>query len=184
MRLRSPTCAAYAHRLRLVFQGTWIRHCGWYRGSWVVRLVDRRHAKFDSGPVGERACVDGPVGRLHNDIVDDDRKGLAAWLHKHVRYAELEAQRRASTAPMSQRLHTLRARHNTRPLIRAVLKDLIFPVVPAKPVALFLYMYMPARRPRRPGRTALLLLPCLVRGQRCGTADGRREMLFVVRRAP
>ena len=44
---------------------------------------------FPSGP-----CVDGPIGRLQNDIVDEDLKGLATWLHKHIRYAELEAERR------------------------------------------------------------------------------------------
>ncbi|MGH3276474.1 MAG: glycosyltransferase family 2 protein [Streptosporangiaceae bacterium] len=142
MQLHAPACAAFSHRLRLVFQETWIRHCGWYRGSWVVRLLDRRHAKFDGSLVGERACVDGLVGRLRNDIIDDDRKGLAAWLHKHVRYAELEAERRASMAPMPERLRSLRTDSSTRPLIRAILKDVIFPSVPAKPVALFLYMYI------------------------------------------
>jgi hypothetical protein len=93
-RLPEPCCAAFSQRFRLVFQGTWIRHCGWYGGSWIVRLVDRRYTKFDGSPVGERACVDGPVRRLRHDIVDDDRKDLAAWLHKHVRYAQLEAARR------------------------------------------------------------------------------------------
>jgi len=140
--LTDTSSAAFTHRLRLVFQGTWIRHCGWYRGSWVVRLVDRRYAKYDGSGVGERACVDGPVRRLSNDIVDEDRKGLAAWLHKHVRYAELEAQRRGRAAAMSQRVRALRYRSNTRPLIRTVLKDVIFPSVPARPVALFAYMYV------------------------------------------
>ncbi len=111
-------------------------------GSWVVRLVDRRYTKFDGSLVGERACVDGPVQRLLHDIVDEDRKGLAAWLHKHVRYAQLEAQRRGPPAPLSQRLRSLRSRGDTRPLTRAVLKDVVFPSVPAKPVALFAYMYL------------------------------------------
>jgi glycosyltransferase involved in cell wall biosynthesis len=140
--MQAPSCAGYAHRLRLVFQGTWIRHCGWYRGSWVVRLVDRRYTKYDGSPVGERACIDGPVHQLRNDIVDEDRKGLAAWLHKHVRYAQLEAQYRAARVPLPQRLRTLRSREDTRPLIRVVLKDVIFPFVPAKPLALFVYMYL------------------------------------------
>ena len=96
--LADPHCAGFAHRLRLVFMGTWIRHCGWYPGSWVVRLVDRRYTKYDGSLVGERACVDGPVRRLDNDIVDEDRKGLAAWLHKHVRYAQLEASGAAAPA--------------------------------------------------------------------------------------
>jgi len=141
-RLRAPSCVAFSHRLRLVFQGTWIRHCGWYSGSWVVRLVDKRYTKYDGSLIGERACVDGPVCRLRNDIVDDDRKGLAAWLRKHVHYAELEAERRGKPAPLLQRVRALRSRDDTRPLIRAVMKDVVYPSVPAKPVALFTYMYI------------------------------------------
>jgi glycosyltransferase involved in cell wall biosynthesis len=143
-RLRSTECAGFTHRLRLVFMGTWIRHCGWYQGSWVVRLVDRRHSKYDGSLVGERAQVDGPVSRLANDIVDEDRKGLANWLHKHVRYAELEQRRRGQPVPFWQRLRRVRSRDraDTRPFSRIILKDLIFPAVPGRPVALFLYMYV------------------------------------------
>jgi glycosyltransferase involved in cell wall biosynthesis len=140
--LRNPNCAAFAHRLRLVFQGTWIRHCGWYRGSWVVRLVDRRYAKYDGSALGERACIDGQIRRLHNDIVDDDLKGLATWLHKHVRYAQLEARLRDSPNSRPVLGRASQAHQNSRPLLRALLKDVIFPVVPAKPVALFIYMYL------------------------------------------
>jgi glycosyltransferase involved in cell wall biosynthesis len=143
-RLRATECAGFTHRLRLVFLGTWIRHCGWYQGSWVVRLVDRRYTKYDGSLVGERARVDGPVGRLANDIVDEDHKGLATWLHKHVRYAELEKQRRGQPIGLRERIRRFRARDrtDTRPLVRVVLKDLVFPLLPARPLALFLYMYV------------------------------------------
>jgi glycosyltransferase involved in cell wall biosynthesis len=143
--LQSPSSyAGFSHRLRLVFQGTWIRHCGWYSASLVVRLVDRRYTKFNGEIVGERACVDGLVGRLRNDIVDEDLKGLAPWLQKHVRYAELQAERRGRPVPILQRLRRIRHRDHTdtRPLIRAVFKDLIFPSIPAKPLVLFVYMYL------------------------------------------
>jgi glycosyltransferase involved in cell wall biosynthesis len=140
--LRAPACAAFAHRRRLMFQETWIRHCGWYSGSWLVRLVDKRYAKFDGSIVGETVCVDGAVDRLAHDLVDDDQKGLAAWLRKHVGYAELEAERRGKRPPLGTRLRILRSRDSSRPLARAVLKDLIFPSLPAKPAALFLYMYV------------------------------------------
>ena len=142
MVLNSPSCAGFMHRLRLVFQGRWIRHCGWYKGSWVVRLVNRRYTKYDGSIVGERACIDGPVGRLRNDIVDNDLKGLATWLHKHVRYAELEAQRRGQPVPLPRRLHRLVERRDSRPFGRALLKDVIYPSIPAKPLALFSYMYL------------------------------------------
>ena len=143
-RLRAPSAAAFAHRFRLVFLGTWIRHCGWYRGSWIVRLVDRRYTKFDASLVGERPCVDGTVLRLRHDIVDQDLKGLAAWLHKHVRYAQLEAQRRpCGPAPLRQRLKALRAdQGSTRPFARSLVKDIIYPSVTAKPAAIFIYMYL------------------------------------------
>jgi glycosyltransferase involved in cell wall biosynthesis len=141
-RLADPDCAGFTHRLRLVFMGSWIRHCGWYPGSWVVRLVDRRYTKYDGSLVGERACVDGRVRRLDNDIVDEDRKGLVDWLHKHVRYAQLECERRGSTDRLLERLRTLRYGDSTRPLARSILKELVFPGIPAKPAALFLYMYV------------------------------------------
>jgi glycosyltransferase involved in cell wall biosynthesis len=142
--LIEPDCAAFAHRFRVVFQGSWIRHCGWYGGSWIVRLVDRRRTKFDGSSVNERACVDGAVVRLANDIVDEDHKGLASWLHKHVRYAELELRQRGEPAPLRERIRRFRFRDRTdsRPLARVVLKDLVFPTMPAKPLALFLYMYV------------------------------------------
>jgi glycosyltransferase involved in cell wall biosynthesis len=142
VQLRTPACAAYAHRLRLVFGGRWIRHCGWYSGSLVVRLVDRRRATFDGALFGERACVAGPVGRLRHDIVDEDLKGLAVWLRKHVSYAELEARRRGQLPPLPERLLSLRSRTDSRPLARTFLKNIVFPAVPAKPAALFCYMYV------------------------------------------
>jgi glycosyltransferase involved in cell wall biosynthesis len=141
-RLADPQCAGFAQRFRLVFMGTWIRHCGWYRGSWIVRLVDRRYTKYDGNLVGERPRVDGKICRLTSDIVDEDRKGLAAWLHKHVRYAELESERRRGHRGLQERLRTLRRGDNTRPMVRSVLKEVVFPSIPAKPVALFLYMYL------------------------------------------
>jgi glycosyltransferase involved in cell wall biosynthesis len=141
-RLQAPQCAAFTQRFRLVFQGTWIRHCGWYHGSWVVRLVNKQRCRYDGSLVGERACVDGPIARLGHDIVDDDQKSLAAWLHKHIRYAELEVGRRGRPAALPDRIRGLRQRNSAVPLPRAVLKDVVFPSVPAKPLALFLYMYI------------------------------------------
>jgi glycosyltransferase involved in cell wall biosynthesis len=140
--LADPRCAGFTHRVRVVFMGTWIRHCGWYRGFWVVRLVDRQRARYDGGTVGERICVDGRVRRLSHDIVDEDRKGLAAWLHKHVRYAQLEYERRGRGSRLAEQLEAVRRGGSSRPLARSILKELVFPRVPAKPAALFLYMYV------------------------------------------
>jgi glycosyltransferase involved in cell wall biosynthesis len=140
-RLDDPQCEGFAQRFRLVFLGTWIRHCGWYRGSRIIRLIDRRYTKYDGTWVA-RACVDGRVQQLDNDIVDEDRKGLAAWLHKHVQYAQLECEQRGLTGSLPERLRVLRHGGSARPFAHSILKELVFPGIPAKPAALFLYMYI------------------------------------------
>jgi glycosyltransferase involved in cell wall biosynthesis len=134
---------AYTQRLRLVFLGRWIRHCGWYRGSWVVRLMRRSKAYYSIESTGERARVES-VGTLKNDIIDDDRKGLATWLHKHVKYAELEADRAAPAMSFRSRWRAFQSRgtSDTRPVARAIAKDLLLPHIPGKPLAIFLYMFV------------------------------------------
>lgn len=142
---------AYEHRLRLVFLGRWIAHCGWYPGSWVVRIGRRDAMSFDAAAqIGERAVVRGTVGRLTKDIVDEDLKGLRAWLHKHVDYAALEAQRRSALAVKTGKQ---RGGHRTR--TRALLKDVVYPRVPFRPIALFAYMYV-LRQGYRDGRQGLV----------------------------
>ncbi|MGH3345160.1 MAG: glycosyltransferase family 2 protein [Carbonactinosporaceae bacterium] len=141
--LVAPRHQAFAQRFRLVFQGRWIRHCGWYDGSWIVRLMRRSSTSFGVEAFGERPRVDGDVGRLRNDLVDEDHKGLASWLHKHVRYAELEAARHSRRHSVTGRWRRfLSSRESdSRPLPRAIAKDWIFPLLPARPLAMFLYMY-------------------------------------------
>lgn len=151
---------AYSHRLRLVFLGRWIRHCGWYGGSWVVRLGRRDALSYDvSTLLGERAIVEGDVGRLRCDIVDEDRKGLAAWLRKHIAYAEAESARRAErSGSVLDRLRAVRGMRGRRSWTRTLAKDVLYPSMPAKPLALFCYMY-------------------LLRG---GWRDGRQGLIFCV----
>lgn len=135
---------AYGQRFRLVFLGKWIQHCGWYKGSWIVRLGRRDAMSYDaSTPLGERASVVGEVGRLSHDLVDEDHKGLAAWLHKHVSYAEAESVRRTSRAGgIAARLRAARTETAQRHWTRVYAKDVVYPSIPAKPAALFCYMYL------------------------------------------
>jgi glycosyltransferase involved in cell wall biosynthesis len=140
--IRKPDVAGFAHRRRLVFMGQWIRHCGWYANSWTVRLSRREATSVGDVPVGERATVKGQVERLSHDLVDEDRKGLASWLHKHIDYAALEAARRATIPPVARRLSAARSREQTQPLSRFLAKEVLFPLIPAKPLVLFCYMYV------------------------------------------
>jgi len=160
--VEAATCVAYRQRRRFIFQETWIRHCGWYEGSWIVRLLDRRHATFTGGAsYGERALVDGRVGVLTNDLVDEDIKGLARWLTKHAVYAQLEAAQRAALPDLRIRIREAWRFRTDRPLLRALAKDVVWPYVPYKPLVLFLYMYV-LRAGVRDGRAGLQF--CVLRG--------------------
>lgn len=136
----SGNAVAYSQRFRTIFLGTWIQHAGWY-GSTLIRLFDRRRAGWDvTANFAERVVVDGRVGRLRNDLVDEDLKGLASWMAKHVRYAALEAERRQARTGAGW--HRVRNRPQSLPLTRAVAKEIVFPLVPFKPLALFIYMFI------------------------------------------
>lgn len=157
-RLGTESHAAYSMRYRLVFADRWIAHCGWYGNSWLARLLHRERCFFDTSTrYAERASVNGTVGHLAADLVDEDAKGIAAWLRKHVRYAELEAGRRRDAPPLTRRLpQALRDRQgSSRPLGRTVAKEIVFPLVPAKPMLLFIYMYV-LRAGWRDGASGLL----------------------------
>ncbi|OHV20143.1 glycosyl transferase [Parafrankia soli] len=149
--------AAFSMRRRLAFAGRWIAHCGWYTNSWQARLLHRERCSFDTTVAyGERATVLGSVGRLSADLIDEDSKGIPAWLRKHVGYAELEAHRRDGPRPWRRLPRILReSRRSSRPLGRTLAKEIIFPLVPAKPALLFLYMYV-LRAGWRDGRAGLV----------------------------
>lgn len=140
--VRGTSCDAFQQRVRVIFLGRWIRHCGWYGNSWLIRLVRRGRAHYPGHvSYGERLVVDGNVARLRHDLVDEDRKGLASWLRKHVGYAQLEAMRRMQRPPTLDRLSSMPPGRSGRPLARSLAKEAIFPLLPSKPVALFVYMY-------------------------------------------
>jgi hypothetical protein len=102
-----------------------------------------RAAFAGADEVGERATVDGPVARLGADLVAEDLTGLAHWLRRHVGYAELETARReaTTTAPLGAARRARRERSApTRPLARTLAKEVVLPLVPARPVAVCRYM--------------------------------------------
>jgi len=158
--LGSTEAVAYSQRRRTIFLGTWIQHAGWY-GASMVRLFDRRRATWDlTAEFAERVVIDGSVGQLRNDLVDDDRKGLASWMAKHVRYADLEAERRRTRSGAVWA--RVRSRPNSLPLARAIAKEVIFPLLPCKPLTLFVYMFLirAGWRDGRAGLTFCLLHAC------------------------
>lgn len=131
----APQHDVYVQQFRLIFLGKWISRAGWYGNSWIARLAKKSEASFVVAGFGERMLpVSGSVGRLANDIVDEDLKGLGAWILKHAKYVRLAAAQRLG--------HRLTVRPSTMPRARWIMKHKLFPVVPCKPLALWVYMYV------------------------------------------
>jgi glycosyltransferase involved in cell wall biosynthesis len=154
--LPKADCAGYYLNRRVVFLGRWIRHAGWYP-NWNLRLFRHQLGRYDGREVHEHVVIKGPVGYLRNDLLHLDRRGLEAFVARHNRYSTLEAAARFKAecdAPD-------RARLPVGPLASPVqrkrfVRERVWPRVPAKPLALFVYMYV-LRRGFLDGRAGLAL---------------------------
>jgi glycosyltransferase involved in cell wall biosynthesis len=149
-------CAGYYVNRRFIFLGTWIRHAGWYP-SWNLRLFRHQLGRYDDRPVHEHVVLNGPAGYLRNDLLHLDRRPLEAFVARHNQYSTLEAQARYAAETNSAERARLPVRLLGAPVERKrLLRERVWPRVPAKPLALFLYMYV-VRRGFLDGRAGLAL---------------------------
>jgi glycosyltransferase involved in cell wall biosynthesis len=141
---------------RFIFLGTWVRHAGWYP-SWNLRLFRHRLGRYDNREVHEHLVLNGRAGYLQADLLHADQRGLEAFVARHNRYSTLEATARwkaESNAPDRARLPvSLLASPVHR---KRFLRERIWPSLPAKPLVLFVYMYL-VRRGFLDGRAGLAL---------------------------
>lgn len=86
---RSPEENGFYINRRLMWMGRWIRR-GYYP-SWILRLFRYGKGRCEDRAVNEHLIVDGITGRLGNDFMHEDKKGVTDWITKHNRYATLEA---------------------------------------------------------------------------------------------
>ena len=84
-----PENGFYINR-RLVWMGRWIRR-GYYP-TWILRLFRYGKGRCENRPINEHLIVEGSTGRLSNDFIHEDRKGVGDWIAKHNHYATAESQ--------------------------------------------------------------------------------------------
>ena len=82
--------SGYELARRAYFLGKWIRHCGWYPG-YIVRLFRKGKAHFTETLVHEALTVDGPVGRMKNDLLHFTDHDLEQYFRKFNSYTSLAA---------------------------------------------------------------------------------------------
>jgi len=83
------TYDGYYLKRRFYFMGKWIKHGGYYP-TWILRLFKREKSTCDRD-INEHVVVDGNVGYLKHDFVDNNQKSIADWVEKHNKYAAFEA---------------------------------------------------------------------------------------------
>ncbi len=84
------TVGYYINR-RMIFNGRWIRHGGYYPMR-LLRLFRRGYARCEPRSVNEHFIVSGGnVGTLTGPLLHEDLRGIDAWIDRHNRYATLEA---------------------------------------------------------------------------------------------
>jgi glycosyltransferase involved in cell wall biosynthesis len=86
-----PAHAAYALARRNRFLGRWLAHGEGYPDR-VVRLFDRRRARWSDDAVHEHVVCQGSVGRVAGDLLHASAESLDAYLAKQNRYTTLQAE--------------------------------------------------------------------------------------------
>jgi glycosyltransferase involved in cell wall biosynthesis len=149
--LRDAGVAGYYLPRSYVFLGKRLDHAWWYP-DYQLRLFRRTRGRYEERRVHEHVIVDGPVGTLEEAIIHDNLKGLTAFVERHNRYSDLEAEELLAPSPQ-RRPGSFTGVWADR---RRALKDTIWFRLPGRPLIRFAWLY-------------------LVKG---GFLDGRRGLLF------
>lgn len=126
-----------------IFLGKRIRHCGYYP-SWNLRFFKRGKARYEEREVHEHMIVDGEEGYLKGHMEHNDRRGLEVYMAKHNRYSTLEAREiydvMTGRAEESEHLDAKLLGNSLQR--RRWIKHVLYPKLPAKWLARFLWMYI------------------------------------------
>ncbi|HEX2970863.1 MAG TPA: glycosyltransferase, partial [Tepidisphaeraceae bacterium] len=132
--------AFYVNRY-LLFMGKRIRHCGYYP-SWNLRFFRHGKARYEEREVHEHMICTGQIGYLKGAMQHIDRRGLEHFIAKHNHYSTLEA-REIFRIQKAMTGGTMRFSFWAGPIERRRwIKHKIWPRVPFRSLARFIYMYL------------------------------------------
>jgi len=81
---------------KMMYRGVWLKRCDSFP-KWQLRLARKGRVRFvDFGHGQKEGCVEGRLDYLREPYLHFAMsKGIAHWLERHVRYADLEAAARS-----------------------------------------------------------------------------------------
>jgi len=82
---------AYKIKRRAFFLGKWIKHGGWYPGK-VIRLFNKKSAKFSDSLVHEYLEIEGKIEELSNDLEHYTDQNIKHYFDKFNTYTSLAAE--------------------------------------------------------------------------------------------
>ncbi|KYP10057.1 MAG: glycosyl transferase [Limnobacter sp. CACIAM 66H1] len=139
--LASPSeVMGYGLKRRMTFAGNLIKHGGLFPVE-IVRLFRFGHGVCEERWMDEHIVVDGPVGQLEGELIDDNLKSLTWWIQKHNLYSNREA---VEVLKLKYAPNTANKTMAGSAGLKRLIKERIYsklPVVP-KVLAYFLYRYV------------------------------------------
>lgn len=81
---------AYTVRRKNMYQGQWIRHCGWWP-DWVKRVFRKGTARFSADVIHDSLQPETPVKRLHHPIEHHSFHSPGDFLNRAYWYAHHQA---------------------------------------------------------------------------------------------
>jgi len=85
-----PRAVAYEICRCNKFMGRWLRHGEGYP-DWILRLFDRRRARWSEDLIHERVVTGTRPLRLQGDLLHDSAETLESYVAKQARYTSLQA---------------------------------------------------------------------------------------------
>lgn len=93
-----PSVGAYRLRRRFYMWGRWLRYSSLYP-TWVVRFIRAGRVRYENRGHAETQTVDGAVGDLAHDLIDENHKGIDEWFERQNRYSSRDAEYELQSRP-------------------------------------------------------------------------------------
>ncbi|MCX7140561.1 MAG: glycosyltransferase family 2 protein [Proteobacteria bacterium] len=129
---------AFRLKRRFHMWGRWLRYSSLYP-SWVVRLVRKGRIRYVNRGHAETQDVIGEVRDLNNDLIDENLKGIDEWFERQNRYSSKDAEFELTIESQPFGLGDV---ISGDPLLRRKSMKRLAAMLPARPLAYFLYSYV------------------------------------------